>query len=93
MQSEQIFKKILVPTDGSLPSLVAQELTAFMAKKLSSKVTVINIVAHELMIPQKDIDMFLWLDFPSKDTFLHLLSPLYPRRLPVRSPIGITKKG
>ncbi len=51
MQSEQIFTKILVPTDGSLPSLVAQELAAFMAKKLSSKVTVLHIVAHELMVP------------------------------------------
>jgi len=50
MQSEQIFTKILVPTDGSLPSLVAQELAAFMAKKLSSKVTVLHIVAHELMV-------------------------------------------
>ena len=47
MQSDQGFKKILVPTDGSLPSLVAQELTAFMAKKLDSKVTVLHIVSHE----------------------------------------------
>jgi nucleotide-binding universal stress UspA family protein len=51
MESEQVFKKILVPTDGSLQSLVAQELAAFMAKKLSSKVTVLHIVAHELMVP------------------------------------------
>lgn len=51
MQSDQIFKKILVPTDGSLRSLIAQELTAFMAKKLNSKVTVLHIVAHEPLIP------------------------------------------
>jgi nucleotide-binding universal stress UspA family protein len=47
MQGENVFRKILVPTDGSLPSLVAEELTAFLAKKLNSKVTVIHVVAHE----------------------------------------------
>jgi len=52
MQSEGIFKKILVPTDGSSPSMIAQELTAFIAKIFKSKVTVIHIVAHELMHPQ-----------------------------------------
>lgn len=52
MQSEQVFKKILVPVDGSVPSLIAQELTAFMAKKLDSKVTVLHVVAHEFMTPQ-----------------------------------------
>jgi nucleotide-binding universal stress UspA family protein len=49
MQSEQVFKKILVPTDGSLHSLIAQELAAFIAKKLGSKVTVLHVVAHEPM--------------------------------------------
>ena len=53
MQSDQIFKKILVPTDGSLPSLVAQELTAFMAKKLNSKVTVLHIVSHEPLTAER----------------------------------------
>jgi nucleotide-binding universal stress UspA family protein len=51
VQSDQIFKKILVPIDGSLPSLIAQELTAFMAKKFNSKVTVMHIVAHESLVP------------------------------------------
>jgi len=46
-QSEKVFEKILVPTDGSLPSLVAQELTAFLAKKLNSKVTIIHVVPLE----------------------------------------------
>lgn len=51
MQSEQFFKKILVATDGSFPSLIALELTAFVAKKLKSKVTVLHVVAHEFMRP------------------------------------------
>jgi len=45
--NEQIFNKILVSTDGSYPSTIAQELTAFMAKKFKSDVTVIHVVAHE----------------------------------------------
>jgi nucleotide-binding universal stress UspA family protein len=49
MENEEIFQKILVSVDGSVPSLVAQELTAFMAKKFNSKVTVIHVVSHELM--------------------------------------------
>jgi nucleotide-binding universal stress UspA family protein len=47
-----MFKKILVPIDGSFPSVVAQELTAFIAKKLGSEVTVIHVISHELMHPQ-----------------------------------------
>jgi nucleotide-binding universal stress UspA family protein len=47
MPKEQIFKKILVSTDGSHPSTIAQELTASIAKKLDSKVTVIHVIAHE----------------------------------------------
>ncbi len=52
MKGEQIFKKILVPVDGSFPSLIAQELTAFLAKKLNSKVTVLHVVSHEFMSPR-----------------------------------------
>jgi nucleotide-binding universal stress UspA family protein len=52
MQSKQIFKKILVPVDGSHPSFIAQELTAFLAKKFNSKATVIHVVSHELMRPR-----------------------------------------
>lgn len=51
MQSEQVFKKILVPVDGSVPSVIAREVAGLMAKKFDSKVTVIYIVAHELMVP------------------------------------------
>lgn len=52
MQKEEGFKKILVPTDGSLPSIIAQELTVFIAKKFNSKVTVFHVVSHELMNPR-----------------------------------------
>ena len=51
MQNEQIFKKILVPVDGSVPSTVAREFASSMAKQFNSKVTVIHVVAHELMGP------------------------------------------
>ena len=49
MPEKQIFKKILVPADGSVSSLSAQEIAALIARKLDSKVTVLNVVAHELM--------------------------------------------
>lgn len=52
MEDKQIFEHILIGVDGSIPSDVAQELTTFVAKKFKSKVTAINIVAHELMHPQ-----------------------------------------
>ncbi len=51
MRSEQSFKKILVTTDGFFPSLIALEQTAFIAKKLKSKVTVLHVVSHEFMRP------------------------------------------
>lgn len=52
MQSGRIFKRILVPTDGSFPSLIAQELTVFIAKKFKSEVTVLHVVTHEFMKPK-----------------------------------------
>jgi nucleotide-binding universal stress UspA family protein len=52
MERKTIFQKILVPTDGSFPSLLAQELTAHVAKKLRSVVTVIHVVSHDLMSPE-----------------------------------------
>lgn len=51
MQGEGVFKRILVPVDGSVPSVIAQELVALLAKKFESRVTVIHVVAHELMKP------------------------------------------
>jgi nucleotide-binding universal stress UspA family protein len=52
MQSKPIFEKILAATDGSVPSTNAMELTAFVAKKFNSEVTVIHVISHELMHPQ-----------------------------------------
>ncbi len=52
MKAEQTLKNILVLTDGSVPSHIAQELTAFLAKRLGSKVTVTHVVSHELMNPE-----------------------------------------
>lgn len=49
MQRKHMFKKILVPIDGSPSSLIAQELTALIAGKLNSKVTVLHVVSHEFM--------------------------------------------
>lgn len=49
MEHEPDFKKILFLTDGSTPSLSAQELTIQLAKKLGSEVTVFHVVTHELM--------------------------------------------
>ena len=49
MQRKNIFKKILVPVDGSPSSLIAQELTASIARKLDSKVTVLHVVSHDFM--------------------------------------------
>jgi nucleotide-binding universal stress UspA family protein len=51
MERIPTIKKILVPVDGGLQSMVAQELTASLAKKLKSKVTAIYVVSHELMRP------------------------------------------
>jgi nucleotide-binding universal stress UspA family protein len=52
LEHEPDFKKILFLTDGSTPSLSAQELTIQLAKKLGSEVTVFHVVTHELMRPE-----------------------------------------
>lgn len=49
MENKQIFNKILVPMDGSGPSIAARELATLMAKKFNSEITVIYVVTHELM--------------------------------------------
>jgi len=52
MQSAHFFKRILVPIDGSVPSIVAQEIAALIATKFNSEVTVLHVASHELMMPQ-----------------------------------------
>jgi nucleotide-binding universal stress UspA family protein len=51
MQGEPVFRKILVPVDGSLPSMVAQELAVFIAKKFDSQVTVVHVTSQDVIIP------------------------------------------
>ena len=51
MQNEDIFKTILVPVDGSFPSMISQELTVFLAKKFRSRVTVIHVASQDMIIP------------------------------------------
>jgi len=52
MKNKHVFSKILVPTDGSDPSIAAQEVTAMIAKRFNSKVAVINVISHDFMSPQ-----------------------------------------
>jgi nucleotide-binding universal stress UspA family protein len=49
MSGVDLFKKILVPVDDSVPSLMAQELVALIAKKYDSEVTALYVVSHPFM--------------------------------------------
>jgi len=51
MTNDSYFQKVLVPVDGSRPSLAAGEVAADLAKKFDSKVTVIHVVPHEVRHP------------------------------------------
>ena len=46
------FQKILVPVDGSLSCLRAQELAVSFAKNFDSTVTVVHVVSHDFMHPE-----------------------------------------
>ncbi len=52
MLDEQIFKKILVPVDGSHSCFHAKMFASSIAQKFNSKVTVVNVVSHEFMHPE-----------------------------------------
>jgi len=52
MSSKQLFKKILVPVDGSHSCLHAKMLAFSIAKKFKSKVTVVHVISHEFMHPE-----------------------------------------
>lgn len=52
MAGNSYFQRILVPVDGSRPSLEAAELAVDVAEKFDSKVTVIHVVPHEVRHPQ-----------------------------------------
>jgi len=49
MEKQSYFDNILVAVDGSPTSIQAQELTAEIAKKFKSKVTVMHVVAHDFL--------------------------------------------
>jgi len=52
MNNKQIFKKILVPVDGSHSCLHAKMFASSIATKFKSKVTVVHVVSHEFMHPE-----------------------------------------
>jgi nucleotide-binding universal stress UspA family protein len=52
MASQNYFKNILVPVDGSTSCLRAKQLAALIAKKFQSRVTVIHCVSHDFMHPE-----------------------------------------
>jgi nucleotide-binding universal stress UspA family protein len=49
---EQFLKRILVAVDGSNSCLRAMEMTAAIAKKFHSQVTVIHVISHDFMHPE-----------------------------------------
>jgi len=46
------FKNILVPIDGSTSCLRAMELTALIARKFNSKITLVHVISHDFMHPE-----------------------------------------
>jgi nucleotide-binding universal stress UspA family protein len=49
---KQLFGKILVAVDGSHSCLRAKEVTASLAQKFGSKVTVVHVISHDFMHPE-----------------------------------------
>ena len=64
MSGEQIFDKVLLAVDGSLPSVVAEELTAYLAKRLNSKVTVLNVISDPFTVSLGKYFPVLYKDVP-----------------------------
>jgi nucleotide-binding universal stress UspA family protein len=52
MMDNQIFRKILVPVDGSHSCLHAKMFASSIARRFNSKVTVVHVVSHEFMHPE-----------------------------------------
>ncbi len=52
MDNQQLFRKILVPVDGSHSCLHAKMLASSIAGRFKSKVTVVHVVSHEFMHPE-----------------------------------------
>ena len=47
---EKVFRKILVPVDGSLQSRTAQEMASFLSQLFESQVTLMHVVSNELTL-------------------------------------------
>jgi nucleotide-binding universal stress UspA family protein len=52
MSDKQLFRKILVPVDGSHSCLHAKMLAASIGRKFNSKITAVHVVSHEFMHPE-----------------------------------------
>lgn len=52
MDDQQLFRKILVPVDGSHSCLHAKIFASSIARNFKSKVTVVHVVTHEFMHPE-----------------------------------------
>jgi nucleotide-binding universal stress UspA family protein len=52
MASQNCFKNVLVPVDGSTSCLRAKQLAALIANNFKSKVTVVHVVSHDFMHPE-----------------------------------------
>lgn len=52
MGNKELFRKIIVPGDGSHSCLHAKMVASSIARKFSSKVTVVHVVSHEFMHPE-----------------------------------------
>jgi len=52
VRNEVVFKRILVPADRSLPSVIAQQMSALIGEKFHSDITVLHVASHGLMRPE-----------------------------------------
>ncbi len=51
MVSQSFFDRVLVPVDGSLQSLISEEIAVIFAKNFDSKITVLHVLSHEFFGP------------------------------------------
>ncbi len=55
MPLEPVFKKILLPIDGSVQNRIAQQMTVFIAKSFNSQVILMHVVPNEpVSLPSKN---------------------------------------
>ncbi len=51
-----MFKKIMIPTDGSKPAQRAEDVALSLAKELNSKVVAVNIIDDKLIHPYEVLE-------------------------------------